>query len=123
MINHDMFIFGEAPSTRAYIGRVPSGLRTKKELLEAVGKALGFPEYYGVNWDALEECIRDLEWLPPGVIVLEHEDLPMEGDVASQRTYLDILSCAVGRWRTGSPRSLCICFPRNLEAMLKTISN
>jgi hypothetical protein len=35
-----------------------------KELLGAVGEALCFPAYFGRNWDALDEMLRDLEWLP-----------------------------------------------------------
>jgi Barstar (barnase inhibitor) len=34
------------------------------DLLAAIGEALQFPAYYGQNWDALEECITDLAWLP-----------------------------------------------------------
>lgn len=123
MINYDAFVFGDGPSVIAYAGKVPSGLKTKKELLESVGQALSFPEYYGVNWDAFEECIRDLSWLPEGVIVLVHEDLPMEEDDASRRTYLDILSGAVGKWKGDTKRSLCICFPSNVEGRLRAIGN
>lgn len=39
-------------------------------LLEALGSALDFPEYFGGNWDAAEECLHDLEWLPSNGYVL-----------------------------------------------------
>lgn len=32
----------------------------KAAVLDAVGKALGFPEWYGANLDALADCLRDL---------------------------------------------------------------
>lgn len=33
---------------------------TKKEFLEAVGEALGFPDHYGRNFDALADCLQDV---------------------------------------------------------------
>lgn len=34
--------------------------RTEPQFLDAIADALGFPEYYGRNWDAFDECFRDL---------------------------------------------------------------
>lgn len=46
-------------------------LATDAELLGAVARALRFPDYFGVNWDALDECLRDLgDWLPAAGYVL-----------------------------------------------------
>ena len=35
---------------------------TKEELLAAMSDALVLPDYFGQNWDALEECLHDLEY-------------------------------------------------------------
>ena len=41
------------------------------DLLAALGHALTFPAYYGRNWDAAEECLRDLgERYPKGCALL-----------------------------------------------------
>lgn len=36
---------------------------TKEQLINALGGALSFPDYFGRNWDAVEECMEDLDWL------------------------------------------------------------
>jgi hypothetical protein len=44
--------------------------RTKTAALDAIGAALSFPSWYGRNLDALEDCLRDLSWLPEGAHAL-----------------------------------------------------
>jgi len=41
-----------------------SDVASKEDFLRAVAEALKFPSYFGMNWDAFEECINDLEWNP-----------------------------------------------------------
>ena len=36
-----------------------SGCRYPDEIHETIKKGFGFPEYYGENWDALWDCLRD----------------------------------------------------------------
>jgi RNAse (barnase) inhibitor barstar len=47
---------------------------TREELHSLVAEAFGFPDYYGQNWDAFEECIRDVE-LPERVEIIGLETL------------------------------------------------
>jgi hypothetical protein len=41
--------------------------------IEAIARALGFPGWFGGNWDALEDCLGDLSWrAPPHRLVLKN---------------------------------------------------
>lgn len=102
------------PPSAALVAEVPPGIRSTPTLLEELYQRLRFPDYFGSNWDALWECIRDLSWLPPGPVVLKHRDLPLAGDVASQKAYLSILSDTVEKKLTVPGqhlRDLFVIFP------------
>ena len=46
------------------------------DLLALVAKAMQFPLYFGQNWDALDECLADMTWLPAKgyVLLLDQAD-------------------------------------------------
>jgi len=39
-------------------------LASSEALVRAVAEAFEFPAYFGGSWDALVDCLEDLEWLP-----------------------------------------------------------
>jgi len=45
-------------------------IATQRDVFDAVSDAFLFPDYFGFNWDSLEECLRDLEWVPAKGYVL-----------------------------------------------------
>lgn len=48
-------------------GKAVSGRET---FFTEVAHALGFPDYFGRNWDAVHDCLTDLSWLPADGVVL-----------------------------------------------------
>src|SRR6266705_1900430 len=93
------FVFDDSMPTTAVepttSAEIPVGITSKAELLAELAQRLHFPGYFGMNWDALDECIHDLSWLPVGPIVLKHADLPLDNDVANAKAYLLILDDVV----------------------------
>lgn len=77
--------------------------RTPSGLFSEFARALALPDYFGHNWDALEECLADLEWLPAkGYILLitdSHAVLP--DDEAEYETLLEVLDDAGEAWSKG----------------------
>jgi RNAse (barnase) inhibitor barstar len=41
-------------------------IESKEELLDTIAEGFGFPDWFGRNWDALEECLRDLDAVNDG---------------------------------------------------------
>lgn len=74
---------------------VPLGLSDKFSLLSWYADALSFPDYFGYNWDALSECLRDLSWLTAGTLVLHHRELPIAGRPVEQKKYLRVLDSVI----------------------------
>jgi hypothetical protein len=77
--------------------------RTIAGLLTECARALGFPDYFGHNWDALEECLTDLEWLPAKGYILLITDAAhlLPDDEEEYETFLEILRDAGEAWGSG----------------------
>lgn len=60
-------------------------IRSKDDLLRAIAEAMRFPDYFGMNWDAVIDCLRDLA-----------DRTPAEGHVL-------FVHAAERLWRTGLP--------------------
>ncbi|MBP7961229.1 MAG: barstar family protein [Caldilineaceae bacterium] len=81
-------------------------IRDKGEFLHGMDQAFRFPSYFGYNWDALEECLLDLSWLPaPGYVLLYNQPNRFIGNALDDWTTARlILEEAVAHWhREGAP--------------------
>jgi RNAse (barnase) inhibitor barstar len=45
-------------------------IETKEQLFDSIAIAMEFPDYFGRNWDALIDCLRDMSWVSASGYVL-----------------------------------------------------
>lgn len=91
-------ILDAAKGSKLKIARIGLAQASGKEaLMQRIARALEFPQWFGGNWDALEDCLTDLSWSKAGGHVLLIEGA--EGLPADERGILvDILASAAGWW-------------------------
>lgn len=74
-----------------------AGASGKEALMQRVARALEFPQWFGGNWDALEDCLTDLAWSKAGGHVLLIEGAGgLPGDDGG--IFIDILTSAAAWW-------------------------
>jgi hypothetical protein len=86
-------------------------VRTKAALLERFAAALAFPDWFGANWDALEDCLGDLSWRADlGRLLLIEGFEPLASDARDDfRILLDLLTDVADVW-SGRGRAFFVVF-------------
>lgn len=79
-----------------------TAIDSKAVLLDAIALAADFPAYCGKNWDALEECLRDLSWAPASGYLLLWDDARVlaKADPKAYATALNILESVSLYWES-----------------------
>lgn len=77
--------------------------KTPAALFAEFAKVMELPDYFGHNWDALEECLADLEWMPAKgyVLLLTDAEQILPQDEEDYATLLEVLSDAGEAWASG----------------------
>jgi RNAse (barnase) inhibitor barstar len=77
------------------------GVQDKDGLLDAIARAMDFPDWFGHNWDALADCLGDLSWRPAdGYVVLLQNCDGVHGRAESDFvTLMQVFSRAADDWR------------------------
>ena len=73
----------------------------KDQMLSTIARALKFPDTFGRNFDALADCLADMEWKPADgyLILLEHCDGIHGKAEADFANTLQIFEQAADDWR------------------------
>ena len=77
------------------------GCTGKDDALARFARALRFPDWFGDNWDALQDCLSDLSWLPAEgyLLLLDDTDDWRQADPQGFGITLEILEQASEAWR------------------------
>jgi RNAse (barnase) inhibitor barstar len=78
----------------------------KKDFLGDVSKAMKFPDWFGGNWDALADCLKDLSWADAKgwVVILEKSKHFCAGHRHEFEEAMDVMAEATAFWRSqGKP--------------------
>ncbi|NUP46636.1 MAG: barstar family protein [Catenulispora sp.] len=78
----------------------------KTSFLNECDRAYNFPVYFGRNWDALADCLADLQWLPPpgcgsggGILtVFEASDVFARADPDAYAVALEVFEQSAQAW-------------------------
>ncbi|NMB44187.1 MAG: barstar family protein [Clostridiales bacterium] len=62
-----------------------------------------FPNYFGSNWSAFDECINDLEWLSSDsyILLIKNVNHVLQGETKDFRILLNILKDTAVEWSNG----------------------
>jgi hypothetical protein len=88
-----------------------AGVTAKDALLERIAVALAFPDWFGGNWDALEDCLGDLSWRADAARLLVIESFEALQGAAHDdfRVLLDLLTDVADHW-SAQGRVFCVIF-------------
>jgi len=78
-----------------------SGAQNKSGILAAVSTELRFPAWVGDNWDALQDALCDLSWLPEsrGIVLVLDGTEGIRGSTPGELDVLiDVLSSTATYW-------------------------
>ncbi|MFE2021460.1 barstar family protein [Streptomyces sp. NPDC059499] len=86
---------------KTYVARLDGReMRDTDSVFQVFYDGLRLPDYFGWNWDALSDCLRDLNWLRAEhhVLSIEAADEALSDDAAGQQLLFRTLLRAGQRW-------------------------
>ena len=110
---YEEFVFGPFVSDPSdFVAHVPSALTTTDSLFDALQRELRLPDYFGRNFDALDECLGNLSWIESRRVIIMHDDVPSL-PAGKIRIYREVLSDAVRNWHPDEDHALVVVFPED----------
>lgn len=79
-------------------------MKTKEQLMTTMKGALSLPDYFGMNWDAFDEAIKDLSWLDDvnaiNITIMNSNQVLADATEKDSNIFNQILGSAIAYWKT-----------------------
>lgn len=85
-----------------------SNIKSKHQFLRKIQEFFEFPDYFGDNFDALDECMRDLSWFSQDNIVIEFYHLERIDNVKLREFVKDCLIFYQEYWQNFNDKNVSI---------------
>lgn len=95
--------------------------KSLRRFYKEFAKKLEFPPYFNNNWDSLDECLNDLEWLNSKQYVLFFQDFHLllsKNDKIQKRIFMGLLGSSVKEWREGRNYDSFPTFPSSFHIVI-----
>lgn len=105
-------------------------MRNLDDLYDEFAAALQFPDYFGENWAAFDECLADLDWLPAaGYVLFVSNAIEVLSEEPEKQfaTFVSILSGTCKEWaqaKTPKPfHVLFQCMESDVETLRRRVQS
>lgn len=105
-----------------FYATLPKNIKSEDMLFDALYEVLGFPDYFGCNWNAVYDCMCDFTWITEKKIKLIHKELPNISDV-TMAIYFRVLIDVINTWNSSPEKHVfeVIFDERDKETIQKII--
>ena len=94
-----------------------SNVSNKNDLFDKLNAGFIFP-YFGRNWDALYDLLRDFFWISEKRIVLVHDNLPAINS-NEFNIYINILQDSISSWENYEEHDFEVIFPKECKSLIE----
>ncbi|MGN0739547.1 MAG: barstar family protein [Treponema sp.] len=76
-------------------------MKTRTDLFSQIARVLYFPNYFGNNWNALDDCLQDLDWIHSDaikILIRDFDEILSEENKKEKTIFLDCVKTANNFW-------------------------
>ena len=84
-------------------------MHTGNGLFTEIAEKLQFPDYFGRNWNALDECLQDLDWLDSNsikILINDFNKILKDDHSEEKNIFIDCLTDAAVFWETEQTKTV-----------------